>query len=148
MDALRAQIGVLTDELNTLKAEIVQVKGSHAALHQTSVESFGEARSKIEGLETQLNAVKADAKDLGYKDSGRKPLIKPEQIKVDEFAGSMTDGRARFLEWCEQIKDRVALFQNDMVKALDEAEKKDKIEVDKELASVLDRFQGLDSLDQ
>ena len=55
VDALRAQIGVLTDELNTLKAEIVQVKGSHAALHQTTVDannatarSFGEARSKID----------------------------------------------------------------------------------------------------
>ena len=37
----------------------------------------------------------------------------------------MTDGRARFLEWCEQVKDRVALFQSDMVRALDVAEKKE-----------------------
>ena len=41
MEALRAQIRVVTDELNMLKQEIVQVKASHASLHQTTVEASG-----------------------------------------------------------------------------------------------------------
>ena len=30
----------------------------------------------------------------------------------------MTDGRAKFLEWCEQVSDRVTLYEPDMAGAL------------------------------
>ena len=39
MDAMRQQIGLLTEELNQLKSEIVNVKSSHASLHQASVDA-------------------------------------------------------------------------------------------------------------
>ena len=55
----------------------------------------------------------------------QKPLIEPKQVVVSEFAGSMSDGRARFLEWCEKVHDRVALFEDNLVQAMTEAEKCD-----------------------
>ena len=36
MDALRAQVTVLTEELTTVKNELVNVKAAHANLHQQS----------------------------------------------------------------------------------------------------------------
>ena len=65
MEALRSQISVITDELNQLKAEIVQVKGSHATLHQTTVEanqatmrSFVDVRQKADALENKTRSSK------------------------------------------------------------------------------------------
>ena len=105
MEALRSQIDVLTNELTTLKAELINIKGTHANLHQqtsdantNTARSFAEQRARIEALEAG-----------GTKDTapfGRKPLIKPEQVEVKEFKGSMTDSRACFLEWCEKVSDR------------------------------------------
>ena len=131
MDALRAQVGILTDELNQLKAEIVQVKGSHASLHQSTVEantanarSFAEARLKADALENKIEAVRVETVDVPAKDQyGKKPLIKLEHVNVPEFLGSMTDGRAKFLEWSEKVMDRVALYQDNMTKARKDAEK-------------------------
>ena len=54
---------------------------------------------------------------------GKSPLIKPEEIHISEFQGSMTDGRAKFLEWSEKVFDRVALYQDNMVDAMARAEK-------------------------
>ena len=71
METLRSQIRVPTDELNQLKAEIVQVKGSHASLHQTTVEanqatmrSFADARIKVDDLENRIEAVRVDTVDV------------------------------------------------------------------------------------
>ena len=44
----------------------------------------------------------------------------PDQVAVSEFAGSMTDGRTRFLEWCEKVKDRCELYNHAVAKALTE----------------------------
>ena len=108
MEALRAQIGVLTDEMNLLKAEIVQAKANHASLHQSSVEantatarSFAEIRARADVFEGKIDNLKEEAKTYGG--SGKKPLIEPKQVEVAVFAGAMTDGRARFLEWCEKV---------------------------------------------
>ena len=89
-----------------LKAEIVQMKGSHANLHQSTVEanqanarSFADARIKVENLENKIEAVRVETVDISTGDHrGKKPLIKPENVVVPEFLGSMTDGRAKFLE--------------------------------------------------
>ena len=71
MEAIRAQIGVVTDELNMLKQEIVQVKDIHASLHQTTVEangatarSFAEFRSRADLVESQIGTLRDDAKHM------------------------------------------------------------------------------------
>ena len=124
VEVLRNQIEVLTNELTTLKQELINVKGTHANLHQQSAEankstarSFAEQRARLDALEAS-----------GGKDTtphGRKPLIKPEQVDVKEFKGSMTDSRACFLEWCEKVSDRVELFEDALVTALMTAERTD-----------------------
>ena len=121
MDALRAQVTVLTDELNMLKQELVNTKAAHAALHQQSTEGFVEQRTRLETMETKMSTMPTTK---GGHDS-QKPLIEPKQVVVSEFAGSMSDGRARFLEWCEKVHDRVALFEDNLVQAMTEAEKYD-----------------------
>ena len=127
MDALRAQVVALTEELTTIKTELVNVKAAHANLHQQSSEantatarSFAETRIKVDALETQIGSAA-----IGKGGPEKKPLIKPEQISVSEFAGSMTDGRSRFLEWSEKVCDRVELYEEGLAKAMAEAEKKD-----------------------
>ena len=121
MDALRNQVVTLTEEVTTLKAELVNVKAAHANLHQQSSEAnsatartFAEQRSRVEALEAH-GAGKGD----------KKPLMKPEQVAVSEFQGSMTDSRTKFLEWSEKVKDRVELFEDTLVLAMAEAEKRD-----------------------
>ena len=93
MDALRQQVIALTEELTTVKTELVNVKAAHANLHQQSSEanastarSFAETRARVDALESHKGT------------HDKKPLIKPEQVEVKEFYGSMTDGRSKFLE--------------------------------------------------
>ena len=133
MDALRSQVELLTNELTTLKQELVNVKGTHANLHQQTVDAnsatarkFSEQGTRVDALETQVNVLSTGAGSTrGFEDKGRKPLIKPEQVAVNEFKGSMTDSRACFLEWCEKVHDRVELYEDGLVKAMLAAEKKD-----------------------
>ena len=52
---MEQQVRALTDELNALKAEIVNIKAGHAALHQRTVEvgsTMTEQESRIGALET------------------------------------------------------------------------------------------------
>ena len=37
---------------------------------------------------------------------------------MDKFADSFTDGRAKYLEWCEKVKDRCELFDITLARAL------------------------------
>ena len=111
MDALRQQVIALTEELTVVKTELVNVKAAHANLHQQSSEanaanakSFADQRSRFDAIETQMGSGKT-----GH--DKPKPLIEPKQVEVKEFAGSMTDSRARFLEWSEKVFDRVELFE-------------------------------------
>ena len=126
MDALRNQVEVLTNELTTLKAELINIKGTHANLHQqtsdantNTARSFAEQRARLDALESGAGAGKDTAP------FSRKPLIKPEQVDVKEFKGSMTDSRACFLEWCEKVSDRVELFEDTLVTAMMKAERTD-----------------------
>ena len=63
VDALRAQVVALTEELTTIKTELVNVKAAHTNLHQQSSEantatarSFAEARTRVDALETQIGS--------------------------------------------------------------------------------------------
>ena len=60
--------------------------------------------------------------------TGRKPLIEHKNIVVPEFAGALTDTRAKFLEWVEDIKDRTALYDQKVAEAMSQVEQRtDKI---------------------
>ena len=39
MEQLTVQMRVLADELNVLKTEFITIKGSHASMHQATVDS-------------------------------------------------------------------------------------------------------------
>ena len=127
MDAMRTQIVALTEELTTVKSELVNIKQAHANLHQQSSDSntttarnFAEQRTRLDVLESQAGSAPT-GKGSDYK----KPLIKPEQVVVNEFHGSMTDSRAKFFEWEEKLQDRVELYEDGLVRAMAEAQKRD-----------------------
>ena len=47
-------------------------------------------------------------------------------MNVPTFAGAITDGRAKYLDWAERAKDRINLFDAAMSKALKTVENKTK----------------------
>ena len=63
------QIEVLTAELNSLRQEIVLVKGNHASLHQATVETTQASTTKIGSLESRLEEI-ANASE-GFTGKGR-----------------------------------------------------------------------------
>ena len=99
MEQLRAQMQILADEMNSLKAEIVNVKSAHASLHQSTVDSgaqsankYSEYAARLVGIETKLDSLGLEAgtfADKGF--GGPKPpaLMKPEQVKVGIFHGGI-----------------------------------------------------------
>ena len=129
-----AQITTLSEELTLVKAEIVNVKSSHATMHQQSVDKnvmdgarFAEAATKINELTERIDQVSADARNPFAPSTAThaKPLLEPKQVQVDVFAGAVVDSRAKFLEWCEKVHDRVALTDPAIVEAMTKAENED-----------------------
>ena len=99
-----AQINTLAEELNVLRAEVVQGKANHAALPQANVDANAAATRPFleQGARTTTLERKVAEVDAGDETSRggtqTKPLIEPKQVNVPDFMGSMTDGRAKFLE--------------------------------------------------
>ena len=50
------------------------------------------------------------------------PLLKPEQVKVGIFQGGIAEGRSKFLEWVEQVRDRVLIYSAELTKKMTEVE--------------------------
>ena len=129
MERLQAQVTAVTDELNLVRAEIVQLKSAHANMHQSDVESratynkaFDDAANRMLSVEQQLNIIQRDAGAPGGFVKSKKPLIEPKNIEVTTFSGSMVDSRAKFLSWGERVKDRTALYDEKLHDALTPAE--------------------------
>ena len=99
MELMAEQVRVLTDELNGLRAELVNVKAAHATLHQHTSEAGQMMVSQGQRLE------KLESKD-GSSESQKKLLIEPKNVQVDVFAGAVTDSRAAFIQWSEKVRDR------------------------------------------
>ena len=97
---MEQQIRALTDELNALKAEMINIKAGHAALHQKTVE----ASSSLTDQGNRIGMLESNGGSTG--DKG-KALIEPKQVQVPEFSGGMTDNRAVFIAWAE--KERIVL---------------------------------------
>ena len=60
MDALQRQVAMMTDEMQLLKTELVQVKAAHAGLHQSTVDRATEAAKKFEEVAQRIEAIAAD----------------------------------------------------------------------------------------
>ena len=117
---VQRQLQVLADELNMVKNELVGMKSDHSALHNVAVETDRTMRTKLEQMETIVKQVQANAgTGMG---SASKPLIEPKQIVVPEFAGSITDGRSKYLEWAERARDRVCLYNPVLAKQMEKVE--------------------------
>ena len=105
------QVRLITDELTLLKAEIVNVKASHAGLHQTTVESGSQTSRTLESINAKVQKLEDQLPSMAGAGAGKRlSLIEPKQMTVDEFAGGVTDARNKFIEWSEKVRDRVQLF--------------------------------------
>ena len=130
-EQMMAQVVALTDELTALRGEIIQMKTAHATLHQSTVDSnnqshqaFGEQGERIARVEKSIeNMAKTTAGMPTTTDGKPKFLIEPKQVEVEKFSGSMADSRGKFLSWAERIKDRVTLFDDNILAAMASAEK-------------------------
>ena len=100
MDALAAQIRVLGDEINAIRTEIVQSKQAHASLHQSTVDD----RFRLSTVESSLDKMQKLVDNIDGQSKFGKPkkLIEPKEIVVPEFAGAVSDTRAKFLTWAEK----------------------------------------------
>ena len=98
MEALNRQITLMTDEMQLLKSELIQIKTAHAGLHQSTVDRAADAAKQFEEISQRIEAIAADE---GKGGSGAKPkkLIEAKEIKVATFMGAITDSRSKFLEW-------------------------------------------------
>ena len=106
---------VVSDEIATLKNELIALKGAHASLHQNTIETgqntaanMGEQSSRIDAIAKKIDGIQVAA-ERGIKP---KALMESKQVTVETFAGSMTDSRAKFLAWSESVRDKVDLFDN------------------------------------
>ena len=116
MEALVAQVRSLKEEMETITNEIV--KASTDA-HSTTTRTLTDHGIRIGGIEGKLADVTKKAES--FTGSGKqKSLIDIKNIVVGQFAGSLTDGRAKYLEWCEKVRDRCELYDRSLTKALAE----------------------------
>ena len=129
MEVLQQQMVMVSDEVTTLKNELIALKGAHAALHQSAAESgqknvrdLGDQSSRIDRIERKVDEIKETAERGG---SYKKPrsLMEAKEVQVEKFLGSMTDSRAKFLAWGERIRDKVELFDSALGEAMLRAEK-------------------------
>ena len=72
MEVIRQQMTVVSDEVQTLKNELLALKGAHAALHQSTVESgqsnaanFGDQSNRIDMIAKKVDDIKVSAERGG-----------------------------------------------------------------------------------
>ena len=95
MDALNRQVAAMTDEMQLLKAELIQIKTAHAGLHQNTVDRAAEAARKFEEVGQKIEAI-TDGDGRGFSGPKPKKLIEPKEVKVATFMGAITDSRGKF----------------------------------------------------
>ena len=59
MQAMAEQVRVLSDELTTMKNELIQVKAAHAQIHQNTVEATGQATAGLTAHAERMERVEA-----------------------------------------------------------------------------------------
>ena len=76
MQAMQAQVQAVTEELGALKMEIINLKESHAGLHQSSVDSHAQTSRTIEAIQARVAEIPSMA-------TGKRPtLMEAKQVKV------------------------------------------------------------------
>ena len=128
MELLKQQMVMVSDEVTTLKNELIALKGAHAALHQSAAESgqntardLGDQSSRIDRIAKQVDEIK-ETTDRGGSFKKPRSLMEAKEVQVEKFLGSMTDSRAKFLAWGERIRDKVELFDSALGEAMLRAE--------------------------
>ena len=90
MQAMQSQVQAVTEELGALKAEIVNLKASHAGLHQSAVDSNAQTNRVIGDIAGKLEAIQAKAAEIPNMAGGKKvTLMEPKQVTVEEFSGGI-----------------------------------------------------------
>ena len=123
MAAVQQQIQALIEEVGTLKNEIVNLKQSHAGLHQSAVESSGSVSRSFADIQNKFENLERKVTELPGPGGKRLSLIEPKQINVDEYSGGISDARGKFLEWAEKVHDRVQLFSQSTSDAMKSVER-------------------------
>ena len=122
MEAVNAQFQVMSDELATLRNEIIAIKTAQAGLHQGAVEAGARTTTIEKRLDEVAKGMDGVAAGAGFAAKG-KTLIEAKQIEVPVFAGSIADSRNKFLTWAERFRDRVGLCEPKVVLAMSMAER-------------------------
>ena len=108
MEAMQGQVQAVIEELTAVKAEIIQLKASHANMHQSGVENNAQAAARYAEQAMKVADIEKKIEGIGGPTgvSNKRSLIEPKQVAVEIFSGSIADSRSKFLEWGERIKDR------------------------------------------
>ena len=64
MEQLRAQVQLITEEISTLKSEVISVKASHANLHQATVESGSQAQRTYAEQAARIGSIQEKIEDI------------------------------------------------------------------------------------
>ena len=108
------------------------MKAAHASMHQAAVEQGStsaqrhtEQSQRMQNVEEKFDRLSTQIRSGGssYDGGKRQHLIEAKQVTVDEFAGSLTDSRSRFIEWAEKVKDRCLMYEDSIVEAMNQAER-------------------------
>ena len=120
VEVLKRQIDAITDELNTVRGELITIKQAHASLHQETADARGTVTNqadRLEKVEQQLRSM-GDEVRSPTPASTKKSLIEAKQVDVAQFSGTLTDDRSKFLAWTERVKDRANLYNENMEEAM------------------------------
>ena len=124
MERMREQITVIADELQTLRTEVIGVKSSHAAMHQTSVDNNARHVERLASIEDKV-AKLGQGVTGGIGIGKGRALMESKQVTVSKFAGAVSDTRSKFLTWAESMRDKVELYEGDMVDAMEKVARMD-----------------------
>ena len=114
---MQAQVQAVTEELGALKMEIINLKESHARLHQSAVDSHAQTSRTIEAIQATVAEIPSMA-------TGKRPtLMEAKQFNVEEFSGGIADSRNKFMDWSERVRDRVLLFDPALAEEMKKVER-------------------------
>ena len=102
----------------------MNLKQSHAGLHQSAVDANGAANRTISELAGKVEKLEMKVPEIpGAMSTKKLSLIEPKQVAVEEFSGGVSDARNKFIEWSERVRDRVKLYDPMLADAMKAVER-------------------------